>query len=183
MAHLLPHLRRMSVVMDNHDTPTIGVTRGDPVGNPPLDIGHTGRGLQSRQERLERVNPQCLRGGANNGHAMSKLSRGRGGKDSFHQFCSFRRPKSSAFPSTPTSIAGQGVEEPPALPTRAHHSHRHLPPSSPPQPPTLPPKPGEAPAGDGQLCKLHSAAAAAAKRRQEETARPTKEERKQAWPG
>ncbi|VDK37522.1 unnamed protein product [Taenia asiatica] len=81
-----------------------------------------------------------------------------------------------------------GEEEPPALPSHAHHSHRHLTPLGAPQPPTLPPKPGET-KEDAHVCKLHSqpavtAAAAATidggrKRRQEE-GRPSKsDDRKQ----
>ncbi|KAL5107566.1 FERM ARHGEF and pleckstrin domain-containing protein 2 [Taenia crassiceps] len=79
-----------------------------------------------------------------------------------------------------------GEEEPPALPSHTHHSHRHLTPLGAPQPPTLPPKPGET-KEDVHLCKHHSQPAVTAaatidggrKRRQEE-GRPSKsEDRKQ----
>ncbi|VUZ56076.1 unnamed protein product [Hymenolepis diminuta] len=72
-------------------------------------------------------------------------------------------------------------EEPPALPSRAHHSHRHLPPAmGTPQPPTLPPKPGEF-KEEAQLCKIHSHAAdiASTKRRQEEGKSSRSDDRKQ----
>ncbi|KAM7542669.1 hypothetical protein Aperf_G00000006944 [Anoplocephala perfoliata] len=79
-----------------------------------------------------------------------------------------------------------GDSEPPALPNRPHHSHRHLPPIGGPQPPTLPTKPGEA-KEESQLCKLHSQAAVAAtdiagKRRQEEAKTAKGDDRKQITP-
>uniref|UniRef100_A0A5K3EU01 FERM domain-containing protein n=2 Tax=Mesocestoides corti TaxID=53468 RepID=A0A5K3EU01_MESCO len=65
------------------------------------------------------------------------------------------QPKSSASPSSLKLLEGDFAEvEPPALPSRAHHSHRNHRPSGSPQPPTLPPKPGEG-KDESQLCKIH----------------------------